>query len=97
MFLYFILFLFCFCLLTGILCIVCNFCNFYIFGLADSDNLVDKKSGDAVGTFESTRFEYANRVSSQLLKRFKLASDNPKRFDKLITVAKADGVKVENN
>jgi len=62
-----------------------------------SDRLVDKKTGDAVGTFESSRFEYANRVSSQLLKRFKLASDNSKRFDKLITVAKADGVKVENN
>ena len=62
-----------------------------------SDNLVDKKSGDAVGTFESTRFEYANRVSGQLLKRFNLASDNPKRFEKLVAVAKADGVKVENN
>ena len=62
-----------------------------------ADNLVDKKTGDAVGTFESPRFAYANRISGQLLKRFNLAADNPKRLDKLVKVVTVDGVKVENN
>ena len=62
-----------------------------------ADNLVDKKTGDAVGTFESTRFEYANRISSQLLRRFNLAADNSKRLDKLVKAVTVDGVKVENN
>ena len=61
-----------------------------------SDEQVDKDGGD-VGTFESTRFEYANRISSQLLRRFNLAADNSKRLDKLVKAVTVDGVKVENN
>ena len=43
------------------------------------------------------RFEYANRVTSNVLKRFDLAARNPKRLEKLWTPIKAEGVKVENN
>ena len=61
-----------------------------------SDEQTDKDGGD-IGTFESTRFEYANRISGQLLKRFNLASDNPKRLAKMVKAVTVDGVKVENN
>jgi len=61
-----------------------------------SDEQTDKDGGD-IGTFESTRFEYANRVSGQLLKRFDLAAKNSKRLDKLIALPKVADVKVENN
>ena len=61
-----------------------------------SDEQVDKGGSD-IGTFESTRFEYANRVSGQLLKRFDLAAKNSKRLDKLVALPKVADVKVENN
>ena len=41
-----------------------------------------------------TRFEYANRVTSNVLKRFDLASRNPKRLEKLWTPAKEKNVEV---
>ena len=43
------------------------------------------------------RFEYANRVTSNVLKRFDLASRNGKRLEKLWTPAKSESIKVENN
>ena len=43
------------------------------------------------------RFEYANRVTSNVLKRFDLASRNGKRLEKLWTPAKRERIKVENN
>lgn len=61
-----------------------------------SEEQVDKGGSD-IGTFESTRFEYANRVSGQLLKRFDLAAKNSKRLDKLVALPKVVDVKVENN
>ena len=41
-----------------------------------------------------TRFEYANRVTTNVLKRFDLASRNPKRLEKLWTPAKEKNVVV---
>ena len=61
-----------------------------------SDNLQDKDGGE-IGTFESTRFEYANRISGQLLKRFDLAAKNPTRLKKLVALPKGVDVQVENN
>ena len=43
------------------------------------------------------RFEYANRVTSNVLKRFDLASRNKNRLEKLWTPIKSESVKVENN
>ena len=43
------------------------------------------------------RFEFANRVTSNVLKRFDLASRNGKRLEKLWTPAKSESIKVENN
>jgi hypothetical protein len=43
------------------------------------------------------RFEYANRVTTNVLKRFDLASRNEKRLEQLWTPAKSESVKVENN
>ena len=40
------------------------------------------------------RFEYANRVTSNVLKRFDMAARNPKRLEKLWTPAKSDVVVV---
>ena len=61
-----------------------------------SDDHTDKDGSD-IGTFESTRFEYANRISGQLLKRFDLAAKNSKRFEKMISLPKGVEVKVEDN
>ena len=43
------------------------------------------------------RFEYANRVTSNVLKRFDLASRNGQRLEKLWTPAKSESIKGENN
>ena len=43
------------------------------------------------------RFEYANRVTTNVLKRFDLASRNKNRLEKLWTPIKSESVKVENN
>ena len=43
------------------------------------------------------RFEYANRVTTNVLKRFDLASRNKNRLEKLWTPIKSEGEKVENN
>ena len=41
-----------------------------------------------------TRFEYANRVTSQVLKRFDLATRNKKKLEKLWSPAKSDQIVV---
>ena len=43
------------------------------------------------------RFEYANRVTTNVLKRFDLASRNEKRLEQLWTPTKSESIKVENN
>ncbi len=40
------------------------------------------------------RFEYANRVTTNVLKRFDMAARNPKRLEKLWTAAKSEAVTV---
>jgi len=42
------------------------------------------------------RFEYANRTTTNVLKRFKLAADNPARLKKLVTLPKAELVVASN-
>lgn len=61
-----------------------------------SSNLTDKE-GNALGVFEDSRFEYANRISGQMLKRFSLAAENPKRLKSLLTPSQIQGVTLENN
>ena len=42
------------------------------------------------------RFEYANRTTTNVLKRFKLAADNPARLKKLVAVPATAVVTVNN-
>lgn len=53
-------------------------------------NLYNSVTQHLTDEVEDTRFEYANRISSNVLKNFEAAARNTKRFDKLITAPKVE-------